>query len=520
MKLTPIEFPRRSYFQQSITQHHPAIFQKGAISFPQTIEKFQQGSFLIRSEEAHQKLKEYHQRLGASETSLQHLEQLKDPKSLVVCTGQQCGFLTGPLFTIYKAITAIKLAQDLEKQYNVPVIPVFWNPSEDHDFFEVNHLYFPETQQKHSLQREFQRTPLELILVDSALQEWFQQFWTQLPQTEFTEEIKSWSAPLLTETIPQWFSRLLLRLFSTEGLVVFEPYILREDYTPWMVNLVEQNNALVDKLQQAEEPILSAGFSPEISQESNASLFFLLHEGMRLKGKKTPQGWLFGDQHFTSEELIEGVRQKKYLLSTNVVSRPLLQNFIFPAIIYVAGPSEGNYLLQIHTLFEQTQQPPFFLYPRVSLTILESKIQKKLEKLQQLPEEVLLGKTLSLNSKMQQEADILFEQSQKEILDQIQHLEVFCKQIDPTLPIASTREQILRSWSTLKKKIDQKISEKEGLSQTQWSQIQMHLLPHGSLQERRVNLFPFLNKYGMSWFQELKEILVLQENEPHQILHF
>ncbi|HEX3031390.1 MAG TPA: bacillithiol biosynthesis BshC, partial [Bacillota bacterium] len=86
-------------------------------------------------------LSAYNRELGCGSETLNNLELLKDGTALAVITGQQAGVLTGPLFTIYKAITAIQVAKEMESQLKVPVVPVFWVAGEDHDFQEINHIY-------------------------------------------------------------------------------------------------------------------------------------------------------------------------------------------------------------------------------------------------------------------------------------------------------------------------------------------------------------------------------------------
>ncbi|MEK7485156.1 MAG: bacillithiol biosynthesis cysteine-adding enzyme BshC [Planctomycetota bacterium] len=516
MKCDSVDLPSRSYFSYQIARNHSAIFNFETLSLEQ-IKPFQEHSFLIRQDPVLNKLKTYLQSLGASPASLQNAERLRNPQSLVVCTGQQCGFFTGPLLTIYKTITAIQLAQKLEQQLNVPVIPLFWNPSEDHDFPEINHLYLPETLEKYTFSRPFSRSPVESISIDNSLLHWGEQFWKKLPQNEFTSLLQEQTLPALGSSVSAWFSSILLKLFAEEGLVVVEPYLFRQESAPVFLQAAQKLSVLEESLRINATEIQQQGFSPLLTIEKETPLFFLLDHFERIKGKKDSNGFHFNDTHFTSDQFEELLQSGKISASANVALRPILQNFLFPAFVYVAGPSEGSYWFEIFPLFSQFQCPPSLLYPRFSATLMEPKIQKKLEKLSISVLEVLQGKQPA-PSESQEKMDLFFSQTQQAITQQFQNLQSFCVSIDPTLPVKKTEEQFQQSLETLKRKVDQRLQELHGQGQTQWKQIQNQLYPQETLQERKLNVFPFLNKYGPLWFKELKQTLTLKNGNRHHLI--
>ena len=86
-------------------------------------------------------LRRSHARLGASAATIENLDRLVQPTTFVVIGGQQPGLLTGPLYTVYKAISIIKLAEALRRQYPYEFVPLFWNASDDTNWAEVNHTY-------------------------------------------------------------------------------------------------------------------------------------------------------------------------------------------------------------------------------------------------------------------------------------------------------------------------------------------------------------------------------------------
>ena len=77
----------------------------------------------------------------ASPKTLANLERLRKGAAAVV-TGQQVGLFGGPMFAIYKALTAVKLAEEATAA-GVDAVPVFWLATYDHDLAEVNHVSVP-----------------------------------------------------------------------------------------------------------------------------------------------------------------------------------------------------------------------------------------------------------------------------------------------------------------------------------------------------------------------------------------
>ena len=68
-----------------------------------------------------------------------NLELLRSGEALCVTTGQQPGLLIGPLYTLYKALSAAAIAERFQEILGRPVVPLFWVAGDDHDFAEANH---------------------------------------------------------------------------------------------------------------------------------------------------------------------------------------------------------------------------------------------------------------------------------------------------------------------------------------------------------------------------------------------
>lgn len=160
-----------------------------------------------------------------------HLIQLEEENSVVVLGGQQAGLLSGPLYTMYKAITILQLAKQQEEKLGIPVIPIFWIAGEDHDLQEVNHVYVPRKQgirmDKLTVDdpSEAQKWSMaDRPLPKSEIEHWLTLFFDAQPETEFTNEIKGTLFTLLeqSDTYVDFFARIMHDCFGEFGLLMVQ----------------------------------------------------------------------------------------------------------------------------------------------------------------------------------------------------------------------------------------------------------------------------------------------------------
>src|SRR5690625_3462072 len=123
----------RAYFDYDFTDHHAYLNRRLELRDQQ-----------FPREALADHLYEFNKQFTTHPNVFKNIEKLRLNDCTVVITGQQAGFLTGPLYTIYKAISTIQHAKSLEKELNTPVIPVFWVAGEDHDYQEINHIWLLE----------------------------------------------------------------------------------------------------------------------------------------------------------------------------------------------------------------------------------------------------------------------------------------------------------------------------------------------------------------------------------------
>jgi uncharacterized protein YllA (UPF0747 family) len=126
------------------------------------------------------------------------LARLSQPGAVAVTTGQQPGLFTGPLYTIYKALSTAALAHILERQWQRPVLPVFWVAGDDHDFAEASRASWISaegtirTAVLPPRPPDAPLTPLYREQLGPAIEEVLGTLATDLPVSEFRDTTLDW----------------------------------------------------------------------------------------------------------------------------------------------------------------------------------------------------------------------------------------------------------------------------------------------------------------------------------------
>lgn len=439
--------------------------------------------------------------------------------ALVVMTGQQPGLLTGPLYTIYKAATCIRLAQHISKTYNCPCVPVFWNAAEDHDLAEVNQLYL--------LNREDEWQQLKLEVADEysewavgeiPLKDWGElevQLGNALPDTDFTpgllELLKdTWQA---SGSWGDWFSRLMLRLFGKHGLVLTDPNQLsiRQLMTPIWERLLEDPLLPSQLVNQVGDDLQRAGYRAQLKRSAQSCSFFLFEDHKRKAVSFSAGRFYTSSAGYSSDQLHLMLKEEPQRFSPSVVLRPIVADYIFNTAVYVAGPSEVAYFPQLKVVYKRFKLEMPLIWPRASVSIIEARIAKILDKyhLQPLRFQNDIGQiTNELTRQRNRLAGrALWEQTKREALEPLRRLREEALGQDQSLAAAIEAASGKIAWqlNQLESKAIQLHKKQDSTLTAQLKRVKNNLFPEQQLQERRLNLVYFLNKYGLDWLDGLIE---------------
>ena len=449
--------------------------------------------------------------------------RLADPATRVIITGQQAGLFGGPLFTLLKAITTMKLAAEVSKEQRVPVVPVFWIDAEDHDWPEVSGCtvldseFAPDTVRLADLPGAGSQ-PIARLSLNDGIHAALDHLTTALPQTEFTSDL---IAALRQAYVPgrsmaAAFGLWLEHVLGPHGLVVYDSSdpstkALARDV---FVKEISQPGHTARVAAKAGEALVAKGYHAQAHLAEGTVSVFHLNAGrapIRIDGNTAT----VGEHSMTVAELLEEAKSHPEHFSPNVLLRPLVQDTVFPTICYVAGPNELAYLGQLKDVYAHFGVPMPLFYQRGTATLADSATLRFLGKYD-LPITALRAQDESaLNQLLEDQLPPTVEQaltSMSSLVDErMAAVAAAVPQIDPTLEgaVKSTLGKMQHEVRTLHNKVIQAAKRRDDTLRRQFQRAQALTFPQGHPQEREVGFVWFLNRYGPALVDRLLEELPL-----------
>ncbi|MCK6256908.1 bacillithiol biosynthesis cysteine-adding enzyme BshC [Fictibacillus sp. KIGAM418] len=481
-------------------------------------------------------LSDYNFQFSCSKQTLTNIEKLRNPKSAAVIGGQQAGLLTGPLLTIHKCISIIQFACIQERQLGVPVVPVFWIAGEDHDYDEINHVNVERNggPKKRSLPPVSPlKTSATLMEWDSVkAAEWAESVFREFGETEFTKEVLSKVKEIFksSKTAVHSFAQFITDLFGEYGLVLVdsgEPHFKRLQ-TETLEKMILRNKEVDEAFAAGIGQLTGRGFSAPVElQENNAHMFIYQNEERLLLFRDDSGNFLSKNEEvtITSEQLMANAKEKPELFSNNVVTRPVMQESLFPVLAFIAGSGEIAYWSALKEVFHLFgfKMPP--LVPRLSMTIVTGKNEKQLKETGLKVEDVLReGTEVHKQSWYETHKPIDTKGVYTETLTKIEaahtELKTLALTIDPSLKRLSdiNLNRIKNEVDYLHTKMERAMKKELKEPLALFDHLQCDLAPDGVLQERVWNAFSYINRYGTDWIKQLTE-QPLEFNGKHKLVY-
>jgi len=516
-----------------------------ALSFyrrPPTVESFERAAredipgITIPRREIAAILRRQNDAYGSAPRTMDHIQELEETDCAAIVTGQQVGLFTGPLYTIHKAFTAIRIAQDLRRR-GVRAVPVFWMDSEDHDLAEVTRVSIlgpesvPQTLDYRPLlfqdtnQNEKARA-VGSIAFPTSIHEATEHYLASLAgapwQNEVRSQLQSTYSP--ASTFAQSFGRLMARLFRDLGLVLFDPQ--DREAKRLLSDLIERSvrnsHQIYERLLARNVALQDAGYHTQVSVLENSTVLFLHDEGERKALTRLDSG--FGlknsDRRFTESELARLAQAAPENFSPNVLLRPLVQDHLFPTIGYVAGPSEIAYFAQIQVLYELFGRPMPVIWPRASMTFLEPETSAEMKAAGLAFEDCLQGKhhvvERLITANNDSNTNFMLQQL-REVLDrELQELrpdmEAADSSLGPALETASRK--IFHQVEALQTKFIHFETRHNRAILNKADFLLNNCYPNKNLQERELGINYFLARHGPSFMAE-----IFAQVEPESFVH-
>ncbi len=473
---------------------------------------------------------------GANASAMQNIDLLRGNDSVAVLTGQQVGLFSGPLYTIYKALSAIKGSEFLNKN-GVKAVPIFWAATEDHDLVEVSTAYTLEssgsiTAAQLGSRPEDTGKPVGDIAFDNTIDGLVDSLFAGMSRTEFSTGVKDLLHSCYRDgtTYGSAFASLLSKLFDGYGLIVFDPSDpgAKKLASPIYAIAVERSADIGKSLFDRSNELVSDGYHAQVLiGKDHFPLFWQSDEGVRRSIKRVDELTfkISGEGTTLSiDEMLGRIETQPERFSPGVMLRPVVQDFLFPTICYFGGGAEIAYFAQISEVYRILERPVTTILPRQSFTVVEAKHARAMKKYGFAFVDLFVG-TENLWPELVErmidpETPRVFSDVSENINTEVNRLDQQLSKIDPTLAeaLAKRRRKIIYHIDALRRKFERVSIEKDETIKRQITSMHNSLLPNGGLQERTLNLSVFANLYGPQVLDWLHDAIDLNDDD-HKLVY-
>ncbi|MBL3731092.1 bacillithiol biosynthesis cysteine-adding enzyme BshC [Lysinibacillus sp. HST-98] len=522
MKLESIQVPIKNHVLADYWSPNTAIHQFFEYEYnDQAFEK--RAEHLARNSRDQKELttiiRQFMEPLGLSKKANEHLEQLEQG-AMVIVGGQQAGILTGPLYSVHKAISVIALAKEQSTKLQQPVIPVFWIAGEDHDLEEINHTYtvYGELLKKRAYGERSRRKTMAsaTALNKESMTQLINTIIRDIGETEYTETLIKQLVDALnnSETFTDFFACLMNQLFKEEGLLLIDAanFQFRQFEHKYFAQIIQSNEEIARVVTEKEQELERAGYGKPILATYEAANLFYVEDGERhlLERKNDLFVNLAANLKFTQEELLEVAHNHPERLSNNVVTRPLMQEMTLPVLAFVGGPGELAYWATLKNAFSVLDlQMPIFA-PRLHITIITRHVEQLLREHQLTVTDVWEGKALQLKERFiadvqDSEAKRQIQAMQQLLVEKYEELASYLEnqhlQLDKILE--KNQENHAKQFDYLQQKIEQTVLGKHETTIRKFMTLQNELYPNDGFQERSLNPYQYFNEFGPMLITEM-----------------
>ena len=455
-------------------------------------------------------LKAQYENVDTSALTESHIQLLLKENTFTITTGHQLNLFTGPLYFLYKIVSAINLATELKNaypQYNF--VPVYWMATEDHDFDEINYFNFKGKKLRWNRPSSGAVGRLSTEGLDAV----FEVFSAELPVGANAEALKKLfkEAYLEHQNLSDATRFLANELFGAYGLVIldaddvplkriFAPYVTTELLKQTAQNQIAFTNKRLEDL----------GYGTQVNPR-DINLFYL-KEGLRERITLVNETYQIVNTKtkFTKDEILIELNEHPERFSPNVVLRPLYQEVILPNLCYIGGGGELAYWFQLKSNFDVNKVPFPIILLRNSALIKNKKISEKLDKLKISNKDLFLGKESLINKKVRQisNIDIDFSPQRQHLQEQFKALYELAEQTDPSFLGAVKAQEVkqLKGLDHLEKRLLKAQKRKLKDQVERMTEHYNELFPNGNLQERAGNFSEFYLEYGEHLIVELLDV--------------
>lgn len=476
----------------------------------------------------------------AGAETFKNILRLRSASCVAVVTGQQAGLFTGPLYTIYKALSAVKLAECLTGR-GQPAVPVFWIATEDHDWQEVKAAEvigcdgrLASVELKNDLHRE--AAPVGGVALDESIEEAIARLLAVLPTTEFTPQVAALIRDAYKENINYGiaFARFMSKLTARFGIIMLDPLdaelkkLAAPIYTEAARRASDIAHALVERSKQLEaenyhaQVLVTEDSFPlfvhtdngdDLTDEvSNGETSNDPHSFARRAITRTPDGRYAikgiaeanaARQARTSEEWGRLIEQQPARFSPNVTLRAVVQDYLLPTVAYFGGAAEIAYFAQTSEVYRLLNRPATPIIHRASLSVIERRTARTLERYDLRLPDFFAGLDAVIERVVREHLGIegtrAFDSVESDLTRNLELLRAQLNRVDPTLDDALTNSEakIKYQLDALRTRFARAQMQRERAAHRQLERAAIALYPDNALQERHINITSLLARHGL-----------------------
>jgi bacillithiol synthase len=486
-----------------------------------------------RRQEVASILERQNQSWSASAKTLANIDRFRKGAFAVV-TGQQVGLFGGPMFAIYKALTAVKLANEATEA-GIDAVPVFWLATYDHDLAEVNHVALPTTdgamQVLTTPSHGVAGAPVGAVHFGDEINPVVEQAVSLLGETEATQFIRD--CYRVGESLGTAFARLYAKIFAEWGVIVLDPSDpeLSRIAQPIYRAAVERSGELATALLERGKDLEQAGYHQQVKVTESSVLLFTTRNGARTPISSrtvgsTTEFVIDGEaaaEKLTQTELIHEIEEHPEHFSPNVLLRPVVEDYLLPTLAYTGGAAEAAYFGQTGVVYEALLGRVTPILPRFSATLIEPKLQRLLDKHGLVITDVFDGpealrKDISAKH-LPQDLQAAFEKAKQSFEENFSLVKEKLEKLDKTLVDAAetSRSKMQHQLEKLYSQAARAEAQKGEVVSRHAELLSQSLYPDKGLQERGVGGIYFLARYGSDLLQKLYQT-IRSDCHDHQVI--
>jgi len=449
--------------------------------------------------------------------------------ALTAVTGQQVGLFGGPLFSLFKALTAVKIAEESRKA-GTDCIPVFWLATQDHDVAEVNHVELPGQDAVLGTisvaSQMVEGAPVGRIFFGEEIAPAVEKVAHLLGDCEAADWLRA--AYKDGESFGSAFAKLFARVFAKWGVVLMDasdPEITAIA-APVFRSAVERSAEIEKALLQRGMELEAAGYHQQVKVVPNSTLLFAVQNGMRLPVHRVPGSsseFLIGEERISSTDLLRRIASVSEDFSANVLLRPVVQDYLLPTIAYTGGAAEVAYFAQGRAVYGLLAERATPIIPRFSATLIEPRLQALLEKYT-LPFRSLFSGAAAVREQLA--AHVLpddfqkaFDQANAAVQASMTSIREAVVRIDKTLADSAknAEEKMGYQLEQLRARAARAELRQTEVLGRHAELLSNALFPHKTLQEREIGAIYFLGRNGEQLLHDIYSCMHA-ECQDHQLI--